>query len=295
MSKEQTIVRFVLIFLSLVATFLFLVGIGSGIGSVFFAITGTVTQAAALVFLPKLINHAWSTERYSVLLTSVTALLAVLVISVTGSASVLSGLIEKDIRAAHEYDQLTQLVHLKQKAADRYVAMDRIKVDAKPLFAEIERLNTKIAALPEPSGFYLAAKRIAGNQANTLITVTILLLAMLLDAVIVLLGITMESVKHVTQADRGNTTSFEPLHLDTESSFVLDCRYRAVLEGVCRLTLGGIRQHYKVGTAGAYKIIDQLKQAGLIEKDEASNRYVLTDQAKMGVQPSAIFNVGEPS
>ena len=188
MNKEQTVIRGVLVFLSLLATFVFLVGLGSGFAAILFALGGTVIQLTALLYLPGLMTEAWSNDRLIVSGLSCFALVAVVLISVAGSASILSGLAEEDAQAASERAGLVALANAKQESADRLIALDHIS-RAQPILEEVAEIRAQITNLPAPSGFYLAAQRIAGTNAYTLITVVILTLALLLDGIILLLGI----------------------------------------------------------------------------------------------------------
>ncbi len=188
MDKKVTLTRAALVTLSLTATFFFLLGIGSGAGAVLFAIGGTVTQAAVLFFMPGLMVNAWDNEQLPIASAAAFALGLVILISVTGSVSILSGLAGEDAQEAREYARLSALAESKQASADKLIQKEYI-TKAQPLLNEVELLNTRIKALPTPSGFYIAAQRVAGANAETLITAVILALSVLLDVIALLLGI----------------------------------------------------------------------------------------------------------
>ena len=202
MDKQLTAIRAALIGLSLIATFFFLVGMGSGFGAVLFATGGTLTQAAALLYLPDLMFKAWDNNRLIVSGLSGSALAVVVLISVAGSASILSGLTEESAQVASKRAGLVALAQAKQESADRLIALDRI-TKAQPLLKEVEELNARISELPTPSGFYLAAQRIGGTRADSLISTVILALSLLLDGVALLLGIESrpETVEVITEPD----------------------------------------------------------------------------------------------
>ena len=186
-TKGLTVVRFALSCLSLIATFLFLISIGSGFGALLFAVSGTLTQAATIVYLPPLAIDGWHNDNLILTGISGAMLVVVVLVSVTGSTSILSGLVDEQMSITNQKKALSDLVQSKQESAQRLISLDRI-TSAQPLLKEVAELQEQIAALPKESGFYLAASRVAGANAETLITVIIVSMSLLLDAVTLLLG-----------------------------------------------------------------------------------------------------------
>ena len=188
MNKQMIVTRAALVALSLAATFAFLAGMGSGFTSILFALGGTLTQAAALLYLPGVMLQAWDNGRLSVATLSGASLAVVVLISVAGSASILSGLVDEQAQVAVQRAGLLAMASAKQESADRLIALDRI-TKAQPLLEEVATIRAQVNELPAPSGFYLAAQRLGGVNADTLITVVIVALSLLLDGVALLLGI----------------------------------------------------------------------------------------------------------
>lgn len=220
--KLLILVRTLLVLISLAATFVFLMGMGSGVGVLLFAAGGTLAQIAALIWLPVITTQSWSEGRLLMATASGSALVMVLLISVTGSVSILSGLVDEQQQAAGQRVALESLLMAKQESANRLIALDRV-TKAQPILKEVEQLREKLNALPAPSGFYLAAQRVGGNQAGQVVTVIIVTLSALLDAVVLLLGSVTQTVtspvtrasgavtQTVTQAVTPVTTKTVPL------------------------------------------------------------------------------------
>lgn len=186
-NKLLILVRSMLVALSLAATFCFLVGMGSGIGAILFACGGVLTQLAALLWLPGIAQQAWQAGQLLRSITAGAALVTVLLISVSGSVSILSGLVDEQQQAAGQRQSLESLMLAKQESANRLIALDRV-TKAQPILDEVAVLREQLATLPSPSGFYLAADRIGGDKAATVVTVVIVAVALLLDGITLLLG-----------------------------------------------------------------------------------------------------------
>ena len=210
MTHTQTAARSTLIAFSLIATYLFLLGMGSGIGAILFAASGTLTQLAALIWLPGVVSSSWREGRLLVAVAAGAALLTVILISVTGSVSILSGLVDEQQQASSHRTALESLMSAKQESADRLINLDRI-TKAQPFLSEVAGLRAELATLPAPSGFYLAAQRIGGQHAGAVVTVIIVALSLLLDTVTLLLGIDTRASRAVTPARSTEVIESEPV------------------------------------------------------------------------------------
>lgn len=204
MNRELMLIRGAMVTLSLMATFAFLVGMGSGFTAVLFAAGGTLTQLAALLFLPDRMRQFWLEGRLLVALLSAMALMLVVLVSVAGSASILSGLIDESAGLAQQRSSLMTLAAAKQESANRLIALDRV-TKAQPLLSEVTAIQEQVAALPAISGFYIAAQRLGGGYAEGLITAVIVMLSLLLDGVALLLGVSnRDSEAGVTPVSMSN-------------------------------------------------------------------------------------------
>ena len=183
-----TLVRALLITFSLIATFVFLLGMGSGVTALLFAVGGCLTQLATLLFIPDRMLLAWSNGRLVEAALCCVALVLVVLVSVVGSASILSALVDEQGQIAQRRDAIQQMANARLESANRLIALDRIS-KAQPLLDEYSVLLKQAEALPLPSGFYIAAVRIGGEQAQGLITCVIVVLSLLLDNVALLLGL----------------------------------------------------------------------------------------------------------
>ena len=187
-NNGKTIAQALLINLSLLATFLFLMGLGSGFSAALFAAGGVLIQLSALLYLPSLVRESWSNGRALLSIVSAIMLAMVLLISVAGSVSILSGLSDSSVMAAGERARIQKLIESKQTAADEYIALQRMR-QALPILEEVEAHNKELGELPAPSGFYLAAERVSGKNAQLLITVLIVILSIGADLMVLLLGV----------------------------------------------------------------------------------------------------------
>lgn len=187
-SHGLTLVRALLVTFSLIATFVFLLGMGSGVTALLFAVGGCLTQLATLLFMPDRMLLAWSNGRLVEASLCCVALVLVVLVSVVGSASILSALVDEQGQIAQRRDALQQMATARLESANRLIALDRIS-KAQPLLDEHSVLLKQAEALPSPSGFYVAAVRIGGEQAQGLITGVIVVLSLLLDGVALLLGL----------------------------------------------------------------------------------------------------------
>ncbi len=192
-SHGLTLVRALLITFSLIATFVFLLGMGSGVTALLFAAGGCLTQLATLLFMPDRMLLAWSNGRLVEASLCCVALVLVVLVSVVGSASILSALVDEQGQIAQQRGALQQMAAARLESANRLIALDRIS-KAQPLLDEYAVLLKQAAALPSPSGFYVAAVRIGGEQAQGLITGVIVVLSLLLDGVALLLGLDRKPV-----------------------------------------------------------------------------------------------------
>ena len=188
MNRELLVIRGLMVSLSLMATFAFLFGLGSGFTAVLFAGGGTLTQLAALLYLPDNMRQCWQNGQLLMASLSATALVLMVLISVAGSASILSGLIDNQARLADQRSSLMAMAAAKQESANRLIALDRV-TKAQPLLSEVTTIHQQIAELPLVSGFYIAAHRLGGQYAEGVITGVIVLLSLLLDGVTLLLGL----------------------------------------------------------------------------------------------------------
>ena len=216
MNRELLVVRGLMVSLSLMATFAFLLGLGSGFTAVLFAGGGTLTQLAALLYLPGNMRECWQNGRLLMALLSAGALVLVVMVSVAGSASILSGLIDDQAQQANQRSVLMAMAAAKQESANRLIALDWV-TKAQPLLDEVTAINHQIAELPSVSGFYLAAQRLGGQYADGLITGIIVLLSLLLDSVTLLLGVNnRDDETTVTGSNMGTQKSGNTVYIMSE-------------------------------------------------------------------------------
>ena len=215
MNRELLVVRGLMVGLSLMATFAFLLGLGSGFTAILFAGGGTLTQLAALLYLPDRMRQCWHDGQLLMALLSVGALVLVVMVSVAGSASILSGLIDDQARQAGQRSALVAMAAAKQESANRLIALDRV-TKAQPLLDEVTAIHQQIAELPSVSGFYLAAQRFGGQYAEGLITGVIVLLSLLLDGVTLLLGVSNRDDRASVTARNMDTREANPVYIVAE-------------------------------------------------------------------------------
>ena len=207
MNRELLVIRGLMVGLSLMATFAFLLGLGSGFTAILFAGGGTLTQLAALLYLPDRMRQCWHDGQLLMASLFVGALVLVVMVSVTGSASILSGLIDDQAKQAGQRSTLVAMAAAKQESANRLIALDHV-TKAQPLLNEVTAIHQQIAELPSVSGFYLAAQRFGGQYAEKLITGIIVLLSALLDGVTLLLGV----------SNRDDRSSITARNMDTREA-----------------------------------------------------------------------------
>lgn len=213
--------RATLMLLSLLATFSFLVGMGDGITSILFALAGTLTQAAALIFLPDIIQQQWSLGKLPQAVAGTIAMAMVIMISVAGSASVLSGFAGQHSQTAALRAALESQAQAQQESAHRLIQLDRIS-QAQPLLEKADAIVKQIATLPTPSGFYLAAQRIGGTHADALVTAVIVIIALLLDSMSLLLtGVTSAQATAVTPEQKPSNTQHAGVTAESNSVTIL--------------------------------------------------------------------------
>lgn len=206
--KLLILVRTLMVLLSLTATFLFLVGMGNGAGAILFAAGGVLAQIAALLWLPGIAMRSWYEGQLLAASMAGIALGTVLLISVAGSVSILSGLVDDQQTESHRVT-LEALLLSKQESANKLIGMGHV-TKAQPILEEVQQLQSELSNLPAQSGFYLAAKRVGGEHAGTVVTVIIVAIAVLLDGVTLLLGLdnTRQPV-FVRQEREVNATVYE--------------------------------------------------------------------------------------
>lgn len=215
MNRELLVIRGLMVGLSLMATFAFLLGLGSGFTAILFAGGGTLTQLAALLYLPDRMRQCWHDGQLLMASLFVGALVLVVMVSVAGSASILSGLIDDQAKQAGQRSTLVAMAAAKQESANRLIALDHV-TKAQPLLNEVTAIYQQIAELPSVSGFYLAAQRFGGQYAEGLITGVIVLLSLLLDGVTLLLGVSNRDDRASVTARNMDTREANPIYIVAE-------------------------------------------------------------------------------
>ena len=199
MERGLIIIRTSLITLSLAATFAFLLTAGDGITALLLATAGTLTQAAALLYMPGIMNQAWNDGRLPLAATGFAVLVAVTLVSVAGSAALLSDMVGQNAANAERRASITQLMAAKQESANRLISLDRITL-AQPLLDDVSKLQAELNEFPRAGGFYQVAVRLGGPMAEALITGVIVTISLLVDVVVLLLGVSPESNRVVIES-----------------------------------------------------------------------------------------------
>lgn len=182
-----TVFRYILISLSLITMVIFLLGFGTGSISVFFAVSGAVIQLTALLFLPGVTNQCWQSKNIPLALISGMTLGVVLLISVSGSTAVLSGLVGQQIQQAEERAALLALIESNQASADVFNAYDKPR-SAAPHQEKVEVLRGELKAMVQNFSVYVGVQNVFGDYAKAVTTSIILAFSVVLDLLIVLLG-----------------------------------------------------------------------------------------------------------
>ena len=151
----------------------------------------------------------------------------------------------------------------------------------------IGELREELAALPVvEAGNALSLvntlSHMSGVQADTVASAVYVLLSVLLDACAVFFLLAGSPVR---ESRKEPVVMSEPVSEPVQEELIdsetpdLTVPYKAIFDGICKLSVRSIRNHYQVGTRGAYDIINKLQSQGLIKKDDTTNRYQLTESA----------------
>ena len=263
---------------------------GGVLWGVVFGLVGFVLSIAQF-YLPLHIRAYIKNSNPAAVVGCSTLLLCLQIVSLAASVGGLGGSLDSvrgnidnlETRRALIVKQIEQ----EQKRVDVLVSFDRAS-KAAPIQENITALRAELSALPDVANARAVSlvdtlANVAGVDAKTAASSIYIVVSVLLDAVAVFFLLA------------GTTNSgFLPLspqpvtlELDTVQAtrpkqgqlFEIETPYTAIVSGVCRLSVRAIRQHYGIGTEKAYKILDDLTAAGLVEKDSQTNRYRLTEKA----------------
>ncbi|CAM3511094.1 hypothetical protein [Parendozoicomonas haliclonae] len=229
-NKVLLCIKGALVTLSLVTTFMFLLGIGSGFSALLIATAGTLVQAACLIFMPVTISESWQQGRLINAVLSVLVMVTVVLLSVVGSTSILSGLVAEQEQLSGQRNAMQALADSKLDSANKLIELGYI-TKAQPLLEESQGLHALLSDMEQPSGFYMAAQRIAGDRADELTTGIIVILSLLLDTVsILLVSPRASSVTPVTTFDTGYPNYSSPVYGRPEVSLVLSAVEQGYIE-----------------------------------------------------------------
>ena len=260
MSKPFILGKAMLIVLSVMTTFLFLLGAGTGVSAVLIACAAVILQLFAMLFMPGMIRDYYL--RDNLVISSLTALfvLMLILLSVYGSVSVLNTQMQTDIHIMQEQSELNQLIQQKLQVVDRYIELDRLKL-AKPFQDDVLELREALKNLPEISGFYTAAITLLPDRPAVIVTIVTVTLAILLDAGILLLSIPASACNHSVQ----NVMLQEYCHSESEQKYIPEIEQvkNALIEGtIPRCTVKNVRELLKCGqdkAADVARIFRQLE------------------------------------
>ena len=279
--------------LSVLLTVVLFWSIGGGYiwGSIYGAV-GLVLSMAQFT-LPSRIREQHQTGNHAALLALVILFFALQAVSLLASIGSLSASLDNIKTESQLHSQqrvlLLRQIQQEQDRVDIWNSYERPS-DANNAQTTITALREELANLPVYENTNALAmvdtlSGLTGVSSKAVAGSVYLVLSILLDACAVYFILTDQARSKTTFSLSKPVTLPQPSQPQEEpqeqtETIVLDTPYKAIIEGTCRLSVRSIRNHYGVGTSKAYQILEQLLTAGLIEKDDKTNRYTLTHAAK---------------
>lgn len=277
--------RWLSVSLSVLLTVVLFGSLGGGL------LWGTVYGAIGLVLslaqfsLPERVREQASHGQTGALLGTVTLFLALQVVSLGASIGSLSAsldTVQQEVAVVSQ--QRSLLLRQVDQELERVETWNRYDQPSKAgdSLARISALRDELAALP------MVENTNALSLVTTLSTLSGYSHAVVAGAVYVVLSVLLDACAvYFLLSPTGNTvlpavtrTTTATVTLEEQPGLLPDevpSQYQAILDGVCQLSVRAIMSHYRVGSRGAYAILNQLQLSGRIEKDATTNRYRLID------------------
>ena len=279
--------RWLSVSLSVLLTVALFGSLGSGL------LWGTVYGAVGLVLslaqfsLPERVRSHHRHSDNGALLGTVTLFLALQVVSLgasVGSLSASLGNLQQEASVvSQQRDLLLRQVDQELERVETWNRYDQPS-KASDTLVRIDALRDELATLP------VVQNSNAISLVDTLATMTGYSPQAVAGAVYVVLSVLLDACAvYFLLSGTGNTgntplpavthRATATVTLEEQPSLLPEPeevpQYQAILDGVCQLSVRAIMNHYRVGSRGAYAILNELQGMGQVEKDETTNRYRL--------------------